>query len=182
MKTLAQYKEAYAEATLESLHIRYAKLFGEPAVDSETGEPTNDQANLVRKIAYSDLMKDATDHDEEVPPRVVTLANKAFDAPFVVRKPKGEPRYTIQMFIVDTLHNLVGTGGSGTLTVEELGAQVVEKYPESKYALNPAARMTIDIRKFNQGAFKYAKECGKVPANEAEHYVAKKVEKEPVEA
>lgn len=178
--TLQTYKDRYGELDTEALQAEYQDVFNEaPMVD---GEPTNDRATLIRKLAYAKLLAAYEEEGEEVPNRVATFSQKAFDAPFKAGGSAGgggkARTGTIQSFIVDRLHGLVQRGES--MTVEDLAAEVVEAFPGSTYKNAPIARMKTDINKYNKGLFNYGVEHGKVPANESEYFHP--IKPEPVPA
>ena len=172
MSALSDAKTAYQEMDLDGLRVAYHDVFGE-----ETD--TNDKTSLVTKLAYAKLLSEAGD---DPPKALVDKANAWFDRAFKTVSKK-EPRYTIQMFITDTLWRRLADGTP--VSAEELGSLVCEKYPESTYKKDPTGRAKVDIMKFNKGLFPYQKKAEKIPTDETGFIQAtdmgrkKKKEEEP---
>ncbi|MEO5366707.1 MAG: hypothetical protein H7831_10200 [Magnetococcus sp. WYHC-3] len=169
LKSLKNIRAELNELDIEELRSKYVVMFGEEATDSEG--PTNDRTTLLKKLTYATYIQAFSEAGLNVPKKVTEASEAIFAEPFKSRKtaPKAGPRYTIQMFLVDTLHDAVLNGAQ--YTIEQLSSMVVEKFPESTYKNDPIGRMKIDIRKYNQGGFEYAKKVGKVPADASQHFM-----------
>lgn len=171
MQDVREIRDALSALQVGELIGKYNEVFA-PDVAPETA----DQGTLVQKLTYAEVMRQAKAENVAVDKRTAAAAKKWFDAPWKAPKEKKapkEPRYTIQMFIVDRLWELVESGQNGTVSTSDLAQEVIAKFPTSVYPKNPIGRMKIDIRKFNQGMFEYGKKVGKVPANADQHYKPK---------
>lgn len=164
MPSLSEIREQYADATIEDLQNAYGETFGEAPYASGTETLTTDKELLIRKLSYSKLLQAYADAEEEIPSRLNTLANKAFDTPFEKTGSRASRDNTIQAYIVRRLWDCVQNGY--TPTVEELGAEIVENFPESTYKKDPVGRMRVDINKFNKGLFPYGVTNEMVPSED----------------
>lgn len=172
-KSLKDFRAEFDALDADALHNAYMELFGIAAA-GEDGELTGDLVGLRKKLTYAAYIKTIKDAGLEVPPKVDAAAKEIFDAPFKVGKgkkapkEKKAPRYTIQMFITETLNALVKTGEHKT--IEELGQMVVDRFPSSTYVKDPVGRMRVDINKYNTGIFECQKSMNMIPADATEHY------------
>ena len=143
---------------------RWQRQLDETGVIPDDAKLTRHKLGIAKWVAHTEHIMQLSQEGKEIPKKDQAAAERVWNADF--KEPKvRERQQTIQMFLAlppSEVDNFGGfpqgilweTNAEGKhLTLEQIGAAVVEAFPKSTYKKDPIGRAQVDLGKFNRGQF-----------------------------